>query len=373
MRTIGMKELTALVLGLFLIASAAAQDKPMPPPKPEEVAKAARAARAKGLDWLTKNQAKDGSWGKPFSVAVTSFACLAYLSASDEPFTGPHSQALNKGLEFLLSNQKDGSFVDQGNNSWIHSQGFATLALCETYGRSLFCKGQPDIDLKKTREVVVRAVAEIAKNQAKSGGWDYHGGQGPHGDATACAVQALVSANNFGLPIDDKVLEKGFVYLKRLQTKEGGFQYTETDTRVMREGTAAIVAALAMMNQFDSTVLSNGYRYLVTLTPAGISTLHPVVNVPYFGHFYGCLGMHLLGQQFKDVKEYRENTQTYITTAQKEVIGWQKPNGSFENKDLPDDAYSTAFATLLLSVTEGRLSIDNRTPPRAPKIAPQKP
>src|SRR5262245_16669275 len=46
------------------------------------------AARDKGLDWLTKNQAASGSWGKTYTNAVTGFACLSYLSSTDEPFTG---------------------------------------------------------------------------------------------------------------------------------------------------------------------------------------------------------------------------------------------------------------------------------------------
>src|SRR5216683_2414936 len=104
-----MKRLTALILGLLLAGWAAAQDKA----KPEEDAKALLATRDKGLEWLTKNQAKDGSWGKQYSLAVTSFACLSYLSASDEPFTGDHGKALVKGLAFLMANQKDGVFAPQ--------------------------------------------------------------------------------------------------------------------------------------------------------------------------------------------------------------------------------------------------------------------
>src|SRR5262249_33619217 len=132
-----MKLLTAMTLGLLLACPAAAREKEAA--KPEDDLKAVRAARAKGLEWLTKNQAKDGSSGKQYTIAVTSFACLAYLSASDEPYDGDHGKALVKGLQFLLASQKDGVFAPQGH-SWIHGQGFATLALSEAYGRSLFCK-----------------------------------------------------------------------------------------------------------------------------------------------------------------------------------------------------------------------------------------
>src|SRR3954469_2894762 len=124
-----MRQLTALVLGLLLTGGAATRGD-APPAKPEEAAKALRAARDRGLDWLTKNQAKDGSWGKTYSIAVTSFACLAYLSATAEPFEGERGKALLRGLSWLLTQQKDGQWVGQGH-SWIHGQGFATLALSE--------------------------------------------------------------------------------------------------------------------------------------------------------------------------------------------------------------------------------------------------
>jgi hypothetical protein len=112
-----MTRLTTMVLGLLLTGTVAAQDKP--PVKPDEAAKAVREARDRGLEWLTKNQANNGSWGKQYTIAVTSFACLSYLAASDEPFAGDNAKALTKGLGFLLANQKDGVFSPQGH-SWIH-------------------------------------------------------------------------------------------------------------------------------------------------------------------------------------------------------------------------------------------------------------
>src|SRR3954469_19076792 len=108
-----MRQLTALVLGLLLTGGAATRGD-APPAKPEEAAKALRAARDRGLEWLTKNQAKDGSWGKQYTIAVTGFACLSYLSANDEPFAGDHAKALLKGLEFLMANHSGGVFHPQG-------------------------------------------------------------------------------------------------------------------------------------------------------------------------------------------------------------------------------------------------------------------
>jgi hypothetical protein len=364
-----MQRVTALVLGLLLAGPSAAQDKTAPPARAED---AANAVRNRGLDWLTKHQAQDGSWGKQYTIAVTSFACLSYLSAADEPFAGDRGKALHKGLEFLVANQKEGDFPPQGH-SWIHGQGFAALALAEAYGRSLFCKTKPSIDTKKLRAVVAQAVAIIAKNQSDSGGWWYtQGAREQHeGSTTVCAVQALVAASNFGITIDEKVLDKGFEYLKKCQTPDGGFNYKLGDGTNMREGTAAGIATLGLMKQFDTTVMLNGYKFLIKLSPAVISA----ERFPYYGHFYGCMGMQLLAQEFKEDKDYRETTQHYIAGAQKDVAGWQQPDGSFPLKGWMKDGngenegYSTAFGTLLLGVQEARLSIYNRTPPRLPKAA----
>src|SRR5215471_16220981 len=105
-----------LALGIWFAPEPAARGQGKKPDakRPEDLARAVAAAREKGLDWLTKNQAADGSWGKSYTLGITSMACLAYLSATDEPFTDARGKALVKGLQFLLENQKEGKFLTQG-------------------------------------------------------------------------------------------------------------------------------------------------------------------------------------------------------------------------------------------------------------------
>jgi hypothetical protein len=370
-----------LFLGLWFafVEVAQGQEKNKPgEKKQQDLAREVAAAREKGLDWLTKNQAADGSWGKSYTIGVTSLGCLAYLSAAQEPFTGKRGKALVKALQYLLANQKDGMFPTQGQGvrTWIHGQGFASLALSEAYGRSLLCKVKPDIDTKKIRAVVVQSVKEISKHQATKGGWPYLPGNPnfDEGSTTVCAVQALVSADNFGIEIDAKVLDRGFDYLKKSQNKDGSFHYILGDGQSMKGGTAAGVATLALMKKFDFSVMINSYKYLLKFTPAGMSAPHTPWYFPYYGHYYGCMGMHLLGQEYKDDKEFRTNTSRYIAETQKDLVSWQQKEGAWPNKGWIRDqekaesnAYATTFATLALFVPEARLSIYNRTPPRLPK------
>ena len=349
----------------------------------KNLAKEAAAAREKGLDWLTKNQAADGSWGKSYIIGITSMACLAYLSAADEPFTDERGKALVKGLQFLLKIQKDGMFLTQGQSvrTWIHGQGFATLALAEAYGRSLFCKVKPDIDTKKIRAAIVQSLKQIAKNQSISGGWWYTPGElnRDEGATTVCAVQALVSAENFGIDIDSKVIDKGFAYLKKSQNKDGSFNYILGDGTSMKGGTAADVATLGLMKKFDYDVMIKGYKFLLKFTPAAMSAPHVPWYFPYYGHYYGTMGMLLLGEEYKDDKGFRTNTTRYIAETQRELLGWQQKDGGWSNKGWIKDmekgetnAYATAFATMTLFVPERRLSIYNRTPPKLPQGARDK-
>jgi hypothetical protein len=137
----------------------------------------------------------------------------------------------------------------------------------------------------------------------------------------------------------------------------------------MNDGSKAGMATLALMSKFDNQVMVKAYQYLLKLkTSSG--------EFPYYGFFYGCMGMRLLGQEFNDDKEYRTKTADYVSAIQKHVMSWQKKDDTWPLEGwaagspiakvaYPD--YPTAIATLTLFFNDGRLSISNRTPPKLPK------
>jgi len=143
----------------------------------------------------------------------------------------------------------------------------------------------------------------------------------------------MVSAANYGIEIDDKVLGKGFTYLKKRQNNDGGFDYQLNPSLTnasIREGTAGDVATLGLMRKFDYAVMMKGYKFLL-------------------------------------------KTGAYIAAAQKDILSWQDKQGAWPIKAWvktsggEGPAYATAFATLILGAGEGRLSIFNRKPPALPK------
>src|SRR4029078_5934389 len=147
-------------------------------------------------------------------------------------------------------------------------------------------------------------------------------------------VQALVSASNHGIATDPQVLDKGFAYLKKCQTAQGGFNYQLGDGQNMKEGTAAGMATLGLMKKFDTEGMVKAHDFLQKVTPAGISAerlpfyghfygrlgMRSAGRFPFYGHFYGCMGMQLLGKEFEDDKEFSEKTKKYIAGAHKDLV-----------------------------------------------------
>ena len=67
---------------------------------------------------------------------------------------------------------------------------------------------------------------------------------------------------------------------------------------------------------------------------------------------------------------YYTEEHEYLKATDEDLLSWQRDDGSWPVKSWMKSngeppAYSTAFATLTLLVRSGRLSIFNRTPPKA--------
>ncbi len=318
----------------------------------------------KGVACLKNTQDKDGHWGGQYSIAVTSMAGLALLAAGEDP---AKSEELLRAVRWLTAQIKDGRTPKQGH-TWVHGQGFATLFLAEYYGRAWLAKDPPDLDLRGLKRTVAACVKAIESCQSSTGGWwytdDNPGAHEHEGSTTVCAVQALRSASNYGIRIDEKVIEKGFEYLRNTQNGNGSFQYRLGDGSQMKEGTASAVATLALMRKLDFPVLINGAKYLKEIGPDGITR----ERFPFYGHFYSVLGMKIVAEEMDQAvphaKDWHKPVHEWLLKDQKddgrwELRGWMLQNGGEGGRH----DYSTAFAILILSVHDERLSIFKREPP----------
>lgn len=336
---------------------------PEPPPAPPAVKLSPRSteAIARSLAALRKLQQEDGHWdAREFPVAVTAMGALALQAGQDDPFADP---ALRRALRYLLGKLQDGRAPTEGH-TWIHVQGFVTLALAEAYARAVRSDPPPDLsdlgcDLKALEATLGRCVQAIEASQCSIGGWWYTtgAGEGQHeGSTTVCAVQALRAARNAGLPVRHEVLDRGFDYLKQTQVADGGFSYHLGSGGSMVAGTAGGVATLALMDKLDYPVLLKGAGRLVTI---GAEGMHRDTFAEY-GRFYAALGLKLVGD---DMGEAVPGTRAYCDRADDLLLGAQEADGAWDSIGwfgAGHRPYATALASLSLAVRGERLTIFRR-------------
>jgi squalene-hopene/tetraprenyl-beta-curcumene cyclase len=199
-----------------------AQEAAKPPdPKGADPKEARLAAYDRGLDFL-RSRAKDGSWGfqGKANPGVSALATTAFL---DRPggVAAKDKAVVDAALAYLLSLQKpDGGIYDGGDANYVTSVSIQAFALS---GR------------KDCREAMEKAVAYVRKMQYCEAGTEglavpkadlRYGGMGygtgdEVGNADLSNTQfALESLRAAGVPETDPAFQRALVFLKRLQNRK---------------------------------------------------------------------------------------------------------------------------------------------------------
>jgi squalene cyclase len=157
----------------------------------------------KGLQWLVKQQARDGHWEGlqgSYPIPLTAIAGMALLAEGSTPHQGKYAKEIDNAVEYLLSRtQPNGLIGDMRDpreqNQYMYGQGFATLFLAQAYGEETDERYRQHLE-----RVLKRACDFIAKSQTKLGGWYYtsalDGNENDEGSTTITQVQALRAARN---------------------------------------------------------------------------------------------------------------------------------------------------------------------------------
>lgn len=209
------------------------------PVQADEVPEKYRETVHKGLEYLVKNQHKDGYWegddGK-HPVAMTGLAGLALLMEKDNPIRSgrerrdvdgkaKYSANIRKAADWLMDKSvagRDGLIFSEHASEttrYMQGHGLATLFL------SGACKDEDDkVRRIKLTDVLTRAVKYIVKAQSTQGGWyDTSKVEGHDFDtisATIIQVQALQAAENAGIPVPTGAITDAQEYLKKALGKD---------------------------------------------------------------------------------------------------------------------------------------------------------
>lgn len=208
------------------------------------------SAVTEGLNWLQRNQLKDGTWSLtgPYGdgsynenpTAATAMALLAFQGAGHTPkSTGPYQKTVTRGCDALLKMQRrDGDFFrGQTEHHRLYSQAQATIAVCELYAMT---------QDSRWRMPAQRAVDYAVKIQDSQGGWRYQPGTDSDTSVTGWFVMGLQSARMAGLEVPAEVFERVSGYLDRAAVGDGsryGYQPG-------MEGTYSMTAEALLCRQY---------------------------------------------------------------------------------------------------------------------------
>src|SRR5262249_21465447 len=166
----------------------------------------------KGLEYLAKQQFKDGHWGANgdnYPVSMTGLAGLAMLMEGSTIREGKYSQNIRKAADWLMErsmkgNNRDGLIGNPDHPTetgrYMYGHGFAMLFLACVYGEE-----EDQERREKLKDILTRAVKYTSAAQSTQGGWFYtskvDGHDQDEGSVTVTQMQALRACRDAGIPV----------------------------------------------------------------------------------------------------------------------------------------------------------------------------
>ncbi|HEX5054393.1 MAG TPA: prenyltransferase/squalene oxidase repeat-containing protein [Planctomycetota bacterium] len=319
---------------------------------PPLVTKVVHEAVQRGLDWLARNQASDGSWRNAggyggYPVAMTALAGMAFVASGSTPTRGEHWREVRQAVDFLVrqANPDTGLIAVLGEeHHCMYGHGFATLFLASVFGMEEDVQKQ-----QKLKHVLDKAVALIGSAQSTAGGWTYQPDiNDDEGSVTVTQVQALRACRMAGIVVDKKTIDRAVDYIKRCQTADGSIRYS---LRSGGEGRAAITAAgVAVLYNAglydDQPFVEKAVSYCKQRIQVSVdNTGHPL-----YAHLYWSQALYQRGGD--DWADYYGKQSAY-------QLEKQKQDGSWAGDDV-GSVYGTAVVLTILQLPYALVPIYQR-------------
>ena len=291
----------------------------------------------RGLEYLVKAQAEDGSFPTNYGhePATAALSMLAMFAHGDDPNYGPYARPIKRCLEYILkSTDESTGYI----GSSMYNHGFSTLALAEAYGAVQDDRIGPA--LKKGVELILTSQE---KNRFKA--WRYNP-QSQDADSTvsgACFV-ALIAARNAGLRVPDGAIEGALKFYTDCQMPgNGSIGYTPGSGANGNATTAIGVAVYAYARKKDQPT------FLKALAALKRSTEENMGGYPFYGEYY--ISQALFQSDVKAWEAWNQKRVQQLADAQGDDGSWEGSLGS---------PLSTAFGLLSIALSYRYLPIYER-------------
>ncbi|MGQ9574920.1 MAG: prenyltransferase/squalene oxidase repeat-containing protein [Thermoguttaceae bacterium] len=245
-----------------------------------------RAVVARGLDWLAANQSRRGFWtaaGGKYPTAMTAMAGIALLCEGSTTTQGKYAANIRLAVDYLLSRSRPNGLIGDPyqDDRYIYGHGFSMLFLSQVLGE------EEDLERREQLvDVLSRAVLFSGRAQTRDGGWGYvsaEAGQGfDEGSTTITQVQGLRGCRNAGIPVPAEIIDKAIRYIDRCTLPDGGVQYNIKGGGARPAITAAAVACLFNVGDYQKEVLDRLIPKLLSFCSKHLDNL----AAEGFGHWH---------------------------------------------------------------------------------------
>jgi hypothetical protein len=313
-----------------------------------------------------------------YDAGVTGLAVLAFLGAGVTHNSGdasPYTETVKKGLEWLIRNQdKDGCVGTRACGKFMYNHSICTWALVEAYGltndESLAAPANKAVDFLLA-----------AQNPYKA--WRYQVRPGDNDSSvTAWAVYALASATNAGLDVDQEGFEGALAWLDEVTddayykvgyTAKGSGKVVvpnKNDTWAHHEALTAAGMACRMLIKNDKATeqVKGGAELLMQDLPAWDNNKADDKKVDFYYWFHGTHALNLYDSpDGKFSKGWVEALKGALIPNQKtDKDGCAE--GSWDTNDTDrwgfegGRVYGTALNTITLEIVSGRAEVTAQPP-----------
>jgi Prenyltransferase and squalene oxidase repeat len=357
---------TALPLACICVGVARAEDVP---PRYAAVIQ-------KGLEYIARQQQRDGHWeanGGAYPTTITSLCGLALLMEGSTLREGKYADAIRKAVDWLMERSQRNGLLGNPNNPteavrYMYGHGYSLLFLAQIYGE------EEDGDRRrKLEEILTRAVTFTGQAQTPRGGWGYvsnaDGGGFDEGSVTITQVQALRAARNAGIAVPKSIIDKAHDYLKNCTTANGGVIYSLAHGAAFNGAerpplTAAAIACLFSSGEYKSELAKRWIKFCQRAIPIDKSGNDSFGHWEYT-HYYYAQALYILGddgyaKMFPDSRpserlswnKYRDVIFDYLAARQNADGSWSQGHIG--------PLFSTACDLTILQLDKGTLPIYQR-------------
>ena len=314
------------------------------------------AAVVAALAWLARNQNSSGHWnssqfgsgretrvlghdrggaGADADTAMTGLALLAFLGAGHTHYTGEYRDTVQKGLAFILSQQRDGDLAGNARSfARMYCHGIALFAICESFAMT----GDERIHPYAERGVSY----SVAVQNPNDGGWRYRPRERGDMSQFGWQVMALKSAELAGIHIPAATVDRMRSFLEQCSSGRyrGRVAYRPGEFPSRTMTAEGMLCRLFLYPVPNSAALQEAAQYVSEQLPG-----EGKANLYYW--YYATLAFQQMGG---------ERWQRWNVALQETLLKSQRRSGALAGSWAADTVwgsyggrvYSTAMAALCL-------------------------